>query len=407
VTRELLAEGLAVPVPGRRPHEQALKITYVLGSLRDGGTERQVLELVRHLDRDIFQPSLMLMEDANVERSEGLVEDCFVLGIPQGGNSRWFPRSTSLTKAVLRARRHMQRLGSDIVHAFLPGPCILGGMAARLAGVPLIIGSRRSLPSRYRAGRWTAACADTAAFNLAHFNLGNSHAVTREMIEIAGCPERKCGTVHNGVDLQRFHLAASSQLRQQFGWNGEEIVFGQVANLHSCKRHQDLVEMAAAMVPRHPQVRFIIAGADYGAKPSILQQIDALDLGTKVKVLSGSPSPEGIFAALDVYVCTSEAEGFSNSILEAMACGKPVIATDVGGTPEAVRHGQSGFLVSPGDVPTFLQRAETLIADGRLRKTMGMQGRKLAEKEFSLQAMVEVHQKLYCDLFETRVQRAK
>jgi glycosyltransferase involved in cell wall biosynthesis len=398
----LVAEVLADPPRTVAAAKLALKITYVLGSLRDGGTERQVLELLRHLDRKRFEPSLVLMEGANVEQSRGLVEHCFVLGIPQGGNSRWHLRSASLVKAVMRAQVHMKRLRTDIVHAFLPGPCILGAMAARLAQVPLIIGSRRSLPSQYRAGSRSAAWADSAAFRLAHFNLGNSAAVTREMIRIAGCPEGKCGTLHNGVDLLRFHPDASSPIRQQLGWTQDEVVFGQIANFRAGKRHSDFVEMAAVLAQRHPQARFILAGADYGARASILRQIESCGLGPKFKVLNGSPSPEGIFAAVDVYVCTSEAEGFSNVILEAMACAKPILATAVGGNPEAVRQDQSGFLVPVGDVAALSQRAATLLLDAGLRKRMGMRGRALAEAEFSLSAMVMAQQEIYCNLFEAR-----
>jgi glycosyltransferase involved in cell wall biosynthesis len=400
---ETLVEHGAALARGPASTRTPLKVTYILGSLRDGGTERQVMELVRHLDRDRFEPSLLLMEDANVERARGLTEQFFVLGIPQGGNSRWFFRSASLAKAVVLARGYLKDLRSDIVHAFLPGPCILGGMAARMARIPLILGSRRSLPSQYRAGRWAAGWADTAAFSLAHFNLGNSEAVTREMIQIAGCPASKCATVRNGVDLQRFNPHIPSLIRQQLGWTHDEVVFGQVANFRSCKRHADFVEMAATLAPRHPQARFILAGADYGAKPSILRQIDALDLGAKVKVLSNNPSPEAIFAALDVYVCTSETEGFSNVILEAMACAIPVIATEVGGNPEAVRHGHSGFLVPTADATALSQRADILLADARLRRTMGMNGRRLAEAEFSLGTMVKAHEALYWNLFEGRM----
>lgn len=402
---ELLTEAHAVPARAVASQKSTLKITYVLGSLRDGGTERQVLELLRHLDRSRFEPSLILMEDVNLQQAQGLIEQCFVLGIPQGGNSRWFFRSASMAKAVMRAQAHMKHLRSDIVHAFLPGPCILGGIAARMARVPLIIGSRRSLPSQYRAGRRTAGWADTAAFSLAHFNLGNSSAVSREMIRVAGCPASKCGTLRNGVDLQRFRPGLPSPIRQQLGWTQDEVVFGQVANFRPGKRHSAFVEMAAALAQRHPQARFILAGADYGAKSSVLRQIDACGLGTKIKVLNGCPSPEEIFAALDVYVCTSEAEGFSNVILEAMACAKPVIATDVGGNQDAVRHEQSGFLVPVSDVPAFSQRAETLIADARLRTMMGMNGRRLAETEFSLAAMVQAHQEIYFNLFEGRARR--
>jgi glycosyltransferase involved in cell wall biosynthesis len=194
-------------------------------------------------------------------------------------------------------------------------------------------------------------------------------------------------------------------MRQQLGWKQDEVVFGQVANFRAGKRHSDFVEIAAVLARRHPQARFIVAGADHGARPSVLRQIDAHGLGARIKVLNGCPSPEEILAALDVYICTSEAEGFSNVILEAMACAKPVIATDVGGNPEAVRHEQSGFLVPVGDVPAFSQQAETLIADARLRKMMGMKGRRLAETEFSLAAMVNAYQDIYSDLLEGRMRK--
>jgi glycosyltransferase involved in cell wall biosynthesis len=407
MTAELLVDSLAASPRTAASSKSALKIIYVLGSLRDGGTERQVLELLRHLDRNLFEPSLILMEGSNVERARNLVEHCFVLGVPQGGNSRWLSRSASMAKAVMRAQAHMKRLRSDIVHAFLPGPSILGGLAARLAHVPLIIGSRRSLPSQYRAGRRTAGWADTAAFRLAHFNLGNSIAVTEEMIRVAGCPTSKCATLHNGVDLQRFHPDVSSTIRQHMGWTQDEIVFGQIANFRPGKRHADFVEMSAILAPKHPRARFILAGADYGTQPSIARQIEARGLGSKIKVLNGGPSPEEVFAALDVYVCTSEAEGFSNVILEAMACAKPVIATAVGGNPEAVRNEHSGFLVRVGDIGALSQRAETLLEDASLRKRMGTQGRQLAETEFSLTAMVTFQQAMYRSLFDARLRRVQ
>ncbi len=402
---ELLAEPTVAPLRTAAPTLRALKITYVLGSLRDGGTERQVLELLRHLDRKLFEPSLILMEGANVERSHDLVEHCFVLGLLQSGNARWLSRGASMARAVLQAGSHMKQLRSEIVHAFLPGPCILGGLAARMARVPLVIGSRRSLPTQYRAGRLTAGWADTAAFRLADFNLGNSNAVTREMICNAGCPENKCGTLHNGVDLQRFHPDVSSDLRRQIGWTRDEIVFGQIANFRAGKRQGDFVKMAAILLQKHPQARFILAGADYGTQPSIVRQIESSGLGSKIKLLGANSSPEEIFAALDVYICASEAEGFSNVILEAMACAKPVIATAVGGNPEAVRHEHSGFLVPVGNVAALSHRADALLADESLRKRMGLKGRELVELEFSLSAMVTAQQELYLNLFEARMRR--
>ena len=109
-------------------HSARISVTYIVGSLRDGGTERQVLQLMQHLDRTRFDPSLILMEGVNIERTHGLIDNCFVLGMTQAGSSRWLPRSRSLSKAVYSTAKHLRYLQSQIVHAFLPGPSILGGM---------------------------------------------------------------------------------------------------------------------------------------------------------------------------------------------------------------------------------------------------------------------------------------
>jgi hypothetical protein len=200
-----------------------VKVTYVVGSLRDGGTERQVLELIRHLDRSQFEPSLVTMEDANLDRADGLVKSRYTMGIPEAGNSNWFGRSLSLAGAVRRASGFFRESRAEIVHAFLPGPSIIGTAAGRLARVPLIIASRRSLASQYRTSSRVAGWADTAAFRLAHFNLGNSLAVSREMVDIGGCPAQKCGTIHNGVDVERFRPNLSSFLRQQMAGRNKKL----------------------------------------------------------------------------------------------------------------------------------------------------------------------------------------
>jgi glycosyltransferase involved in cell wall biosynthesis len=404
MTSELVLPQSLRSVTSRQRFSRRVKVTYILGSLSAAGTERQALALMSQLDRERFSISLILFQEDGIDKIPKDVDLLSVLGIPQE-SSKWRSGFLPWAKAVGQVRSLLLAKRPDIVHAFLPGPSIWGVVPARLARVPVFIGSRRSLPSQYRGGRWAASWADTAAFRLAHFNLGNSEAVTREMIEEAGCPPGKCGTIHNGVDLERFRPDGPSLIREQMGWMHDEVVFGQVANFWPYKRHQDFVEMAAGLTNRHLQARFILAGADYGAKASILRQIDAHNLGSKIKVLDRGSSPEEIFAALDVYVCTSKTEGFSNVILEAMACAKPVIATDVGGNPEAVRHDQTGFLVPVGDVAALSQRAETLIADARLRKTMGMNGRRLAEAKFSLGAMVQAYQETYFNLYEDRMRR--
>jgi glycosyltransferase involved in cell wall biosynthesis len=377
-----------------------LRVTYILGSLADAGTERQVLQLIQRLDRRRFDPSLILMESLGVERAQGLVDNCFVLGLPQAGSSRWLSRSASLIGATRRTAICLRSFRSDVLHAFLPAPSILGGIAARLAGVPVIIGSRRSLPSHYRSRKRAAAWADTLAFRLAHFNLGNSRAVTTEMLAIGKCPQPRCGTIYNGVDLERFRLGLPPTLRRQLGWTRDDIVFGMVANFRPCKRHRDFVDAAACIAGQHANARFLLTGADSGTKQDVLRQIAALSLTAKFRVLDSTPAPENVFAALDVYVCASEAEGFSNVLLEAMSCGKAVIATRVGGNQEAVTHGLTGLLVPANNPQTLAEAAARLLNDPALRHRFGKAGRERVQQAFSIAAMVRAHEDLYLRLSE-------
>jgi glycosyltransferase involved in cell wall biosynthesis len=402
VTAEILPVTEVCEPVGPPSAATRVKVTYVVGSLRDAGAERQVLELIRLLDRAVFEPSLIVMEEVNLQRAAGLADRCYAIGLAQGGHSRVWPLAWPLVRSVCQIKKHMQQINSDIVHGFLPGPSILGAAAARWARVPVIIGSRRSLATHYRRGSRLAGWADTAAFHMAGFNLGNSQAVSRQMVEIAGCPAAKCGTIPNGVDLQRFRPDLSRALRRQLGWTQQEVVLGMVANFRPCKRHRDFVQAAAGIAQLHPQARFLMAGADSGSKQSVVQQIKDLGLADVVRVLDGVANPENVFAALDVYVCTSESEGFSNVLLEAMACGLPVIATRVGGNPEAVRDGETGFLVPPHQPEAVAEAAGRLLRDLPLQRTMGHCGRLRVEQEFSLQRMVRRHQELYLDLLKKR-----
>jgi glycosyltransferase involved in cell wall biosynthesis len=403
VTSQLLDQDISFLPPGsaysRLPK---VKITYVVGSLADGGAERQVLELLYNLDRERFTPSVILMEETGAQRARERTTDSFVMGIPQGGYSHWLRRSLSLANAIRRTGLQLRAWQSDVVHAMLPGPSIIGGIAARMAGVPVVIGSRLSLASHYRSHGGAVALADKAALHIAHLNICNSIAVSRDMVSVSGCPVQKCRVIHNGVDVQRFHPDIPRLWRKAMGWGENDVVFGMVANFRPCKRHIDLVQAAATILQRHPEARFVMVGADYGSRKEVTREIEKLELKGKVHVVETDPSPEKIFAALDVYVCASESEGFSNVLLEAMACGKPVIATSAGGNSEAVLDGETGFLVPCGSPPALSAAAERLLRDPERRRVMGMRGRQRAEQNFSLGRMVRMHEQLYLQLLSER-----
>jgi glycosyltransferase involved in cell wall biosynthesis len=395
--------GYGPPSPARSERRSPIKLTYIAGTLRDGGSERQLLELIRHLDRELFSPSVILMEDIGLARARECVDECFVMNIPHAGNSHWLKRSFSLANAVRRTRNQLVAWRSDIVHTITPAASILGGAAARWAQVPVLLGNRGSLVSFYRSGKHAAGYADRIAFHMADLNVGNSDAVSREMILVGGCPAHKAHVIHNGVDLNRFRCDLSSARRTALGWDDRHVVFGMIANFRPCKRHRDFVEVASIVLRRHPEARFLMVGADSGSRAAVSAQIRGLGLDeSKVHILDADPHPENIFTAIDIYVCTSETEGFSNVILEAMACGKPVIATDVGGNVESVQDGKTGFLVPCGSPEAVAEAAEKLLADRGLLAECGVQGRRRVEKLFSLERMVHDYEQLYMRLLSER-----
>ncbi len=386
-----------------QPSRQRIRVTYIVGSLRDAGAERRTLELLKHLDRESFSPSIILLEGAGIERARDWTDRCFVMGIPESGNSQWFRRSWSLLKATIQTAHQLREWRSDIVHAMLPASNIIGGIAARLGQVPVLISGRPCLTELYRSNRGIVALADKMALRFADVTVANSNAVSRDIRGTGGCPAEKCYTIYNGVDTERFHPGLARTWRSEKGWNDQNLVLGMIANFSLYKRHVDFVEAAAILAKRHGGLRFVMVGADRGSRKMVERRIEELGLGDEILILDSDPFPEKIFAALDIYVSTSESEGFSNVILEAMACGKPVVATDVGGNPEAVYNGVTGLLVPCASPRSIAAAAESLINDPVQRCSMGIKGRRRAEEQFSLARMVKSHEHLYRQLLSARM----
>ncbi|HSS99639.1 MAG TPA: glycosyltransferase, partial [Terriglobales bacterium] len=312
-------------------------------------------------------------------------------------SSGWFKSAGSKLGALRKLYAYFRLHRPDVVHAFLPAASIMGILPAHFARVPVFIGSRRSLAADYRRGRVLGSIADSLSLKFSHTNLGNSLAVTESMIS-GGSPRARSQTIHNGVDTMRFHPGALQAWRATMGWDDSNIVFGMVANFHPYKRHIDFVDAAALILRNYPQARFLIVGANYGTQKTVLDKVNELGLDSQIRYFANAPDPEEIFAGIDVLVSASETEGFSNVLLEAMAAGKPVIATKVGGNAEIVVPGETGFLVPAYSPEAIAGACEELIKNPRLRCELGSKGRKIVVKQFSLETMVRSHEQLYLRL---------
>jgi glycosyltransferase involved in cell wall biosynthesis len=219
-------------------------------------------------------------------------------------------------------------------------------------------------------------------------------SLTKDKVSVA-----KGAVIHSGVDCARFSPGRSNRnVRARFGWGPEHLVLGTVANFRPVKRQRDLIDALVRLRRGFPNVRVLFVGRDQGSLPDIEKQVRLAGLSDLVGIIPGTEQPEEVYRDLDVYVSTSATEGFSSVILEAMASGKPVIATCVGGSTEAVREGETGFLVPPASPESIAARAEVLLASAELRRKMGQRARLVVESEFSVEHMVSQHEELYLRL---------
>ena len=379
-----------------------IKIAYIIGSLRTGGAEGQLLELLRGLDRHIFDPSLILFRPDTSSRAEGVVEQVYSIGDPK--NSGLVDRSDLLKfpSFLLRTREFLLHIQPDVLHAFLPeAATIVGCLAARTAGVPLIVASRRGSAGLYRLSPFLTA-AERYALRQTDFMLGNSAALTREIVDLDSYPAERTATIYNGVDTTRFAPKNGTDLRRALGWSDEHVVFGIVANFRPCKRHADFVSAAARLHHEFPRTRFVMCGHDRGELSGLTKQIADAALQDIFHVTTSDEPARTVYPLIDVYVCSSETEGFSNAVLEAMACGKPVIATKVGGNAEAVRDCIDGYLVPAHDPEAIAAAAKSLVQGAELRRKMSAAARQRTVTTFSLDRMVKSHQQLYLRLLSER-----
>jgi glycosyltransferase involved in cell wall biosynthesis len=248
-----------------------------------------------------------------------------------------------------------------------------------------------------RKTRWLTV-AERLAMKRARFMLANSRTLEHEIRLLDSFPSERLGTIYNGVDTERFRPGLPSDFRARFGWSNEHFVIGMIANFRPCKRHVDFCHAAAALHKRLPHTRYLLAGDDRGSLSEVRSRIRQLELEHVVRIISGNSHPEQIYPAIDLHLCTSETEGFSNVLLEAMACAIPLIATAVGGNVEAVEHGRQGILVPLGNPEALVNAAEMLIVNRDLRRRMGEAGRTRVVEKFSLQAMINAHERLYSSL---------
>lgn len=348
----------------------AANVLYLIDSLAYGGAELQLLELIRNLDPARYRPHLCTLKD-----SSALFEELDIPKLCLHFNSF---TDRSMLRVLTNLSRFIREHNIRIIQTFFQDPFLLAAMVrpfhrVKLVGTFLDLGFWRTpLESRKMQ----------TAYPLFAGFVANSQAVKDHFVAVDGIAPERITVIYNGFNLDAVPAPRPVQ-------EGKAPLVGIVANLNRpVKRVQDFVAAAAAVRRELPEARFLVVG-DGHLRGELEAQAASLGLGGSISFTGRISNPLEVVCDWDIGVLTSESEGFSNAVIEYMACGVPVVVTNVGGNPELVAQGENGYLVPVGAPEQLSARIVQILKDPAHRSSMAMRNRRKIIDEYSMPVMIE------------------
>jgi glycosyltransferase involved in cell wall biosynthesis len=288
------------------------------------------------------------------------------------------------------------------VHTHSSKAGVLGRLAAHLAGVPAVVHSVHGWgfhPFQGRARRTLYRGAERLVAPMTSRFVAVSRRNARQGLELGLYRDEKVTVIRSGVELGRFRRAeASGRLRAELGLSPDTPLAGMVACLKPQKAPLDYVAVAARVARTLPEAHFLLAG-DGELRGAVEEAARSAGLEGRFHLLGWRSDPEVVIGDLDLLVLTSLHEGLPRVVPEAMAAGRPVVATAVDGTPEAVLEGVTGHLAAPGDVERLARRVAGVLGDRELARRLGEAARGRVE-EWDIRTMVRRQESLYTELLQ-------
>jgi L-malate glycosyltransferase len=363
-----------------------VNVCFVIDRLSPAGTETQLVALIRHLDRDRVRPALCVLRGDGTSWA-GLPADCPTLDLR-------LRRLASLAAPAAAARlaAFWRRNRVDVVQTYFLDSTYFAAPLARACGIGRVIRVRNN------AGYWLTVphrWLGRTVGRLAHITLTNSPDARRALLEAEGLSPHRVRVIENGVDVERFDALPLSDTGKR------EVRVGTVANLRPVKNIDGLIRVAADICRNDGRVWFEVAG-DGELRSELEAQVRAAGLGGRFVLRGSVADVPGFLGGLDVAVLPSHSESMSNALLEYMAAGRAIVATDVGANGTLVRHEREGLIVPPRDDAAMGAAIRRLLIDPGMARQFGAAARERAVKEFSRATMVRRFEDFYESLQTTR-----
>lgn len=355
-----------------------LHVVHILHSFGTGGMEKGLTTLINHGSPEFKHTIICLTESGDSQHL--LQKNIEIIEMhKKEGNSLFF---------IFRLMKVIRQLKPDIVHTRNWGG-FDGIIAARLAGIQNIVHGEHGWSMDDPDGLNRKRVFIRRVVNLF---IKKYTCVSKQMktwLEKDIKVGKEVVQVYNGIDCDTFYSCRDKILRAELGIHPETIVMGIVARLDPIKNHAALIKVFNKIHAKNPKTCLMIIGE--GPERSNLEKIS----GSGIVFLGNRSDVHTLLNAMDVFILPSFNEGISNTILEAMATGLPIIASDRGGNPELVKHGLNGMVFSPDDQSALEKLIVNYINKPELRQKHGENARLDAEKKFSIQQMVDGYENIW------------
>ena len=352
-----------------------------------GGGERAVLQLASHLPEHGFQASILTFSLDPESPALKKMTTAPIYSLPL---RRTY--GIGALRAAIQLRQFIRREGVVIVHTVFESSDLWAGFVTRATSRAKLVWSRRDMgilrKPKHRIAYHLMARSP-------HAVMAVSEEVRQYCVQTDGINSARVHTIYNGLNVERF---ANTRHRSS---GGQRVI--SVGNIRRVKGHDIFIRAAAIIAQRFPRARFSIAGEVLEPQyfQELLMLIDSLGLADRFQFEGGVTDLPSFLAEAEIFVLPSRSEGFSNALIEAMAASLPVVATRVGGNPEAVEDGVTGLLVPPEDPNALADALQELLSDSERSWAMGEAGRRLAIREFSNDRVVNQVADIYHSLLAT------
>lgn len=362
-------------------------ILFLHETARIGGAENSLISLITNIHKDVFTPFFICSEEGIlVDEIKKLGIETEIINMPK------VRRLNGVITAIRKINGFIKNRKISLVHSQSIRTHVYGTIAAKFNGIPVIWHERNLITNEIiDPDRFLSVLPDKI--------ICNSEAIRKRFEKSMNW--HKTVTIFNGIDTKIFNPdLKGDNIRNKYGLKRDEIVIGISSRFDTEKGHEYFLKAAKIVLAKHKNIKFLVVGSgvfkEHIERENYLKTYtEKLGISNNVIFTGFLNGMQNIYAAMNVLVLASFAEPFGRVTFEAMACGKPVIGTNIGGTPEIVIDGKTGILIPPKDENKLAEAVIKLLDNQEMMRQMGKAGRKRVEELFSIERHVQRIEQIY------------